>query len=706
MVQAPLTEKLGDEQLELVMLTSFEPADAYDLDAERRYATLMCSEGSGRHGGTGTVREAYSTAFEHIALKTMSLPNKLLFREDEYEHELSMRLSAFREEYETLLKLRVMRAFPTVHGYGMLDDAPAIVMGWIEGTSLDELKGSLTTAQVAKLARATFFLLEQVENQVSVFVHRDLAPSNIIIRTSNRSLEEQLQSGIVDLCLVDLGSTTVARETGKSFTSRVGALRGATPAYAAPEMLSLESEVELRNSPKVDVYAVSSVMWEQLTGLLPYDENSVDGLIRFKRESAPAVPADLDEDAAKLARILAKGMDPSQETRPTSHDMRVWLEDLLADKPGFWDGTVESTPLITRRNLLIGAGIAAAAGGIAIIAPRLSDMLRSQNQTSVETTSDLPGFGHDAPHASLENYKGPLLPCLSAEGTWGYISTNAEWAVLPYYQVVNYFSGGLAAVQSADTGLYGYIDAYGNEVIPLQYFDAQPFGQASLAAVQDTSGNWGFINREGRWVIKPEFAEVGEFTEMASARGRDSNLWGFIDKSGNWIVEPRFGSADSHERGAGSYRYGLAPVLLSDGTWTYMRVDGSLVEDQVFAQAGEFFEGYARVAMKHWSEHGYFVDAMFDTYGSDEYTDVGRVSQGMFAARRSDGTWGFGEVSGWRITIPAAFSGVGRFIQGLALARDAASGRWGYIDMLGNWVVRPIMSGVQASLTFGGGITS
>ena len=705
MEQVPLTEMLDIEKLELVALSAFEPADVYDLDAERHFATLMCPA-SRKHGTTGTVREAYTTAFEHVAIKTMTSPNKLFFRQDEYEDELNLRLAAFREEYETLCKLRVMRAFPTVHGFGMLDDAPTIVMEWIEGTSLAGLKGKLTTVEITHLARAMYFLLEQVEGQLDVFVHRDIAPGNIIVRTSNRPLGEQLGSGVFDLCLVDLGSTTVASDVGKSFTTRVGALRGATPGYAAPEMLSLETLPEDRNSPKVDTYAVSSVMWEQLTGALPYDENSVDGLIRSKRVSAPVVPSSLDDEVTKLARILAKGMDPNQKTRPTSHAMRVWLDDLLSGKPGFWDDKDATQPLFTRRNLLIGAGMAAITAGIAIIAPRVYDMFANQNQTLDESVSDLPGFANDAPYASLDNYKGPLLPCLSAEGTWGFISTNVEWAVPPYYQVVNYFSSGLAAVQSADTGLYGYIDAYGNEVIPLEFLDAQPFGQASLAAVQDASGSWGFINREGRWVIKPEFAEVGEFTEMAPVRLKESNLWGYIDNNSNWIVEPRFGRLDSFERGAGAYRYGLAPVLLSDGTWSYMRVDGSLVENQVFDQAGEFFEGYARVAMEHRSEHGYFVDAMFDTYGSDDYIDVGRVSQGMFAACRSDGTWGFGEVSGWRITIPAAFSGVGRFIQGLALAREAASGRWGYIDMLGNWVVKPIMSGVQASLTFGGGITS
>ena len=705
MEQVPLTGMLGDEQLELVMLSAFESSDAYDLEADRRFATLMCPAEGGWHGGTGTVREAYTTAFEHVALKTMAIPNALLFREDEYEHELSMRIAAFREEYETLLKLRVMRAFPTVYGYGMLEDAPAIVMEWIEGTSLAELNGKLSTEEVTKLARAVFLLLEQVENQVTVFVHRDLAPSNIIVRTKNRPLEEQLESGNFDLCLVDLGSTTVAREVGKSFTTRMGALRGATPAYAAPEMLSLESDVELRNSSKVDAYAVSSVMWELLTGAQPYGENSVDGLLRAKREAAPdSETLDLDEDATRLARILAKGMDPNQETRPASQDMRIWLDDLLAGKPGFWDGS-QPQPLILRRRMLIGAGIAAAAGGIALVVSHFMGPV--QQEPEVTEPEDLPsGLSPDAPMANLDDYRGALLPCVSTEGTWGFVTTATEWAVHPIYRSVGYFSGGYAIVQSAESGLFGFIDSKGNMPIDLRFKAAQPFGQASLAAVQDAdTGLWGYIDRTGTWSLDPVFANAGEFTEMAPVQDAATGLWGYINRSGVWMIMPAYASEYEGIPGAGAVRNGLAPVCLSDGSMSYIRYDGSIIDNVSFTEAGEFFEGYARVSKEGMKVDSYLVDSSFGAIGSSDYVDVGRVSQGMFAARHMRGAWGFGEVSSWRITVLPVFRGVGRFVQGAALACDFETRHWGYVDMNGNWIVRPIMADVLPGLIAGGGFS-
>ena len=706
MRQVPLTEMLGDEQLELVTLAGFEAADAYDLDAERHYGVLMCPAQGGKFGGTGNLREAYTTGFEHVALKVMTLPNRLMFREDEYERELALRLAAFREEYETLLKLRVMRAFPTVYGYGELDGVPSIVMEWIEGISLKELGGSLTKEGVATLARATYFLLEQAENQLAAFVHRDLAPGNVIVRTSNRTFEEQLESGHIDLCLVDLGSTTVVCDVGISFTTRVGAIRGATPAYAAPELLSLEADSSARNNPKVDVYAAASVMWELLTGEVPYQEDGIDLLIRVKREAPPEVPAGLDAEATKLARILARGMEPDQQVRPSSHDMRVWLDDLIAGKPGFWDSKDASKSLITRRNLLIGAGIAAAAAGIAIILPRISN-IAGKGEQSLDDDESIPiGLEYYAPTVSLETYKGPLLPCLSESGTWGYCTTDAEWAIQADYDEVNYFSAGLAAVKHKLSKLYGFIDTLGNEVIEPQFLDVRPFGRNSLAAALSENGRWGYIDRFGNWAIEPAYADAGEFTEMAPVQDPDSGLWGFIDESGEWLINSVSGTAGAHYASAGAYRNGLAPVRMSNNTWVYVRADGSVVENQVFSHADEFFEGYARVVTEHSDGPSYYVDAMFGMYGSNDYIEVGRVSQGMFAVRHINGGWGFGEVSSWRVTIKPVYYGVGRFVQGLALACDLSSRRWGYIDMFGNWVVEPIMSNVTTRLTSGGSFTA
>ncbi|WP_201317526.1 WG repeat-containing protein [Paenibacillus sp. EPM92] len=66
------------------------------------------------------------------------------------------------------------------------------------------------------------------------------------------------------------------------------------------------------------------------------------------------------------------------------------------------------------------------------------------------------------------------------------------------YQSIDRFHEGLALVRSARLPLsYGFIDRQGNEVIPLQYYDAGCF-HGGMVAVRTFDDRWCFINREGK----------------------------------------------------------------------------------------------------------------------------------------------------------------------------------------------------------------
>jgi len=66
----------------------------------------------------------------------------------------------------------------------------------------------------------------------------------------------------------------------------------------------------------------------------------------------------------------------------------------------------------------------------------------------------------------------------------------------PKYRAVSSYSEGLAAVQST-TGKWGFINAQQQWIIPARFDDAKPF-QAGRAAVRQ-NGKWGFINNRGEW---------------------------------------------------------------------------------------------------------------------------------------------------------------------------------------------------------------
>ena len=92
---------------------------------------------------------------------------------------------------------------------------PAIVMEWVEGETLARLRsrlavddaGRLSPLVAARLGRDLFDLLCRMSLVGEGFVHRDISPANIMVRTARLPLDRQLAEGTFDLCLIDFGSS-------------------------------------------------------------------------------------------------------------------------------------------------------------------------------------------------------------------------------------------------------------------------------------------------------------------------------------------------------------------------------------------------------------------------------------------------------------------------------------------------------------------
>lgn len=69
--------------------------------------------------------------------------------------------------------------------------------------------------------------------------------------------------------------------------------------------------------------------------------------------------------------------------------------------------------------------------------------------------------------------------------------------------------------------------------------DAPLFDDNGLLAAQ-SDGRWGFINDKGEWVVNPQFAWVGEFTEQGLCVVRNEEQYGYIGLDGKYIINPQF----------------------------------------------------------------------------------------------------------------------------------------------------------------------
>ena len=332
--------------LRLARVGGFEPAIALSADElpvyQRRFAMLFADDGTMRRGGIGRVTRAVNAQGEAVALKQLILPTCDEFDDDVAHEALVTKFkAAFREEYECHRALSGLKGFPRLYGWGEVDGVPAIVMEWVEGETLARLRsrlavddaGRLSPLVAARLGRDLFDLLCRMNLVGEGFVHRDISPANIMVRTAHLPLDRQLAEGTFDLCLIDFGSSlalesasAVARGGGKeSFTERYATLRRATVAYAPPEMLTddIADLRVLRMSPAIDVYAAASTVYELIAGVAPYEvapsasgtsgsrkkTRDIASPYRLKMDTRPDYPVGAHAPDCDLTQLLRREPD-------------------------------------------------------------------------------------------------------------------------------------------------------------------------------------------------------------------------------------------------------------------------------------------------------------------------------------------------------------------------------------------------------------
>lgn len=156
------------------------------------------------------------------------------------------------------------------------------------------------------------------------------------------------------------------------------------------------------------------------------------------------------------------------------------------------------------------------------------------------------------------------------------------------------FSQGLLPVAIEDDNgdlKWGYVNKKGEYVIKPQFDHAYNFSSNGLAMVE-VNDKYGYINKDGSFAILPLYEKASIFASNGLAFAYlNGSKAGYIDKSGSFVIEPQFDSALSF----GSSD--LAPVQVN-GAWGYIDQSGTFVIPPQFEAALWFFEdGLAPVCM-------------------------------------------------------------------------------------------------------------
>jgi len=250
--------------------------------------------------------------------------------------------------------------------------------------------------------------------------------------------------------------------------------------------------------------------------------------------------------------------------------------------------------------------------------------------------------------------------------------------------------------RSSEYGLkYFIIDPTGEIVIDAtKYSRVLPFSEG-LAAIRSDRG-WGFIDKRGQEIIRPQFAEVRSFSE-GLAPVQVNGSWGFIDRQGQMVIAPQY----SH---ASLFSEGIAVVIRSEQTNTFDITkqfgSKSTITGSRRIIRSELIVGAARPNESQTAEEANRELLLIDTKGQSILSRIfselqvnldGKISEGVIEAYEpKTKKFGFVDKSG-TFVIPARFNQVGPFSEGLARAAIIVEGRekMGLIDHSGEFVIPP-----------------
>ncbi|WP_433684210.1 serine/threonine-protein kinase PknD [Nocardia sp. CA-119907] len=248
------------------------PAEAF---GRYRLLTLL------GQGGMGQVWRAHDSLTNRVvALKV--LPER--FADDEQLRE------RFRRECRAVAQLTEPHVIP-IHDFGDIDGRLYLNMRLIEGTDLRKVitrEGALSPQRAVTIIAQVAGAL-QAAHDVGL-VHRDVKPTNILLGADEFAY-------LIDFGIAHAADDRTLTTTGETI---------GTVAYMAPEEIGSEVKADAR----VDVYALTCVLHECLTGRPPFASTlGMQGVMAHHLHTPPPRPSTTTPDVpTAFDAVIAKGM--------------------------------------------------------------------------------------------------------------------------------------------------------------------------------------------------------------------------------------------------------------------------------------------------------------------------------------------------------------------------------------------------------------
>lgn len=214
----------------------------------------------------------------------------------------------FIQEARTMRKLR-HRGIVHVHDAGVVEGLLWFVMDYLDGPDLKgvlEERGTLPVGEALRIVKRICSAVSYAHSQK--IYHRDIKPENVIL------------AGGSDPVLTDFG---LAKDDDSALNLTVEGQRIGTPLYMAPELL-LDAAGASQQS---EVYSLGAMLYQCLTGHVPFEAKSIVDLInKIEEGKFPPLKTACPDAPKKLAKICERTLNKDPKKRPqTVHDLAIEL---------------------------------------------------------------------------------------------------------------------------------------------------------------------------------------------------------------------------------------------------------------------------------------------------------------------------------------------------------------------------------------------
>ena len=204
-------------------------------------------------------------------------------------------LRRFRNEAKAIAGLshpNIVKVYDVIYN----DDVPAIVMEYIDGITLKEYIEREGVLKWKEALHYTVQILRALQHAHDKgIVHRDIKPQNIML----------LMDGTIKV--MDFGIARFARFETKTISGKVvGSVHYISPEQACGDV----------TDQKTDIYSIGVMLFEMLTGRLPFEADAAVSVAMMQVSKAPTRPREINDTIPEgLEEIILKAMQKDTKSR-------------------------------------------------------------------------------------------------------------------------------------------------------------------------------------------------------------------------------------------------------------------------------------------------------------------------------------------------------------------------------------------------------